>query len=268
MVNIEELKPHEEVIDPIVGSLANEILNERLLRDPLVVDQEHYVILDGMHRFNSLRLLKCRFVPCCLVDYDSPQIKVGSWFRLFNVDQPETLAEQSLREIQLPYSKRNVDISTARYNFETIALARTGIECYLPEPMDPIERARTAVDLERAMVRKGHAVIYLSEIVAFQELKSGEVNLIVSVPIFTKQQIREFGLTRRLLPHKVTRHVMPSRPLGINVPLELLTDPTISREEADQKLGQLLAQRQVEKKPPGSVVDGRRYQEELLIFSA
>ncbi len=268
MVNIEELKPHEEVIDPIVGSLANEILDERLLRDPLVVDQEDYIILDGMHRFNSLTLLKCRFVPSCLVDYDSPQIKVGSWFRLFKVDDPEILAEQSLREAQLRYSKNNLDLASVRYSTEAIILARTGTEYSLPQQVDPIVRARTAVNLERAMVGKGHSVTYLSEIVAFQELKSGEANLIISVPIFTKQQIREFGLTGSLLPHKVTRHVIPSRPLRINVPLELLSDPTISREEADLKLGELLAQRQVERKPPGSVVDGRRYQEELLIFSA
>ena len=266
MVNLEELKPHEEVIDPIVGSLANEVLNEGLLRDPLVVDQEDHIILDGMHRFNSLKLLKCRFVPCCLVDYNSPEIKVGSWFRLFRVDEPEQLAEELLKENQLKYSKSKVDLAHTSYGLQIVVLTRTGAAYSLPETLDPIQVARTAVDLERTMVKKGLAVTYLSEIVALQELRSGEVNFIISVPIFTKMQIREFGLTGRLLPHKVTRHVIPSRPLGINVPLELLTDAAISRDEADQRLGELLAQRRVERKPPGSVVDGRRYQEELLIF--
>ncbi len=268
MVNLQELKPHEEVIDPIVGTLANEVLNEGLLRDPLVVDQEDHIILDGMHRFNSLKLLKCRFVPCCLVDYNSPQINVGSWFRLFRVDEPEPLAEELLKETQLNYSRNHVDLADMSYNPQAVILTRTEAEYSLPQPLDPIQRARTAIDLEKVMVKKGHAVTYLSEIVALQELRSGEGNFIIAVPIFTKQQIQEFGLTGRLLPHKVTRHVIPSRPLGINVPLGLLTDPTTSREEADQKLGELLAQRQVERKPPGSVVDGRRYQEELLIFSA
>jgi hypothetical protein len=130
-----------------------------------------------------------------------------------------------------------------------------------------MQRARAAVDLERAVERRGHPAKYLSEIVAFEELLSGEVNFIIALPIFTKKQIRKFGLTGRLLPHKVTRHVMPSRPLGVNVPLGLLTDTSISREEAEQKLGEILARRHVQRKPPGSVVDGRRYQEELLLFS-
>jgi hypothetical protein len=268
IVNIDELKPHEEVVDPIVESLANEILNEARLRDPLVVDQEDFIILDGMHRFNSLKLLKCRFAPCCLVDYDIPQIKVGSWLRLFVVEEAELLAEKLLMEAELNYSKRHFEPETMSYNSEAIILTRSGAEFSMPELLDPVQRARTAANLEKTMVKQGHNVDYLSEILGIQKLKSGEVNFVISVPIFTKQQIRECGLTGRLLPHKVTRHVIPSRPLGINVPLQLLTDPTISREEADRKLGELLAQRQVDRKPPGSVVDGRRYEEELLVFSA
>jgi len=268
MVDLDELKPHEEVIDPVVGSLANDVLKDGKLRDPLVVDQEDYVILDGMHRFNSLKLLKCRFVPCCLVNYDSPQIKVGAWFRLFSVDKAETVAERLLKDAGLNYSRRNVDLASMNYTPQTIILTRDRAEFSLPDSIDPIQRARTAVSLERTMVTKGYPVTYLSETMALQELRSNGLNFIISVPIFTKQQIREFGITGHLLPHKVTRHVMPSRPLGIDVPLQMLTNPAISREEADRKLGELLAQRHVERKPPGSVVDGRRYEEELLIFTS
>ncbi|MGD0690505.1 MAG: ParB N-terminal domain-containing protein [Candidatus Bathyarchaeia archaeon] len=267
MVNLDELKPHEEVIDPVVGSLANEVLGEGELRDPLVVDQEDYVILDGMHRFNSLRLLKCRFVPCCLVDYDNPLIKVGAWFRLFAVDEAETVAERLLIDAGLHYSLRKVEPAKMSNNSQTIMITRTNAEFSLPESIDPIQLARTAVSLEKTMVKKGHAVTYSPETTALQKLQSNELNLIISVPIFSKQQIREFGITGHLLPHKITRHVMPSRPLRVDVPLKMLTDPTISREEADRKLGELLAQRHVERKPPGSIVDGRRYEEELLIFT-
>jgi len=267
MVDLDELKPHEEVVDPVVGSLANDVLNDGVLRDPLVVDREDYVILDGMHRFNSLKLLKCRFVPCCLVNYDSPQIRVGAWFRLFPVDEPATVAERLLKDAGLNYSRDNVDLANIGYTTETTVLTREGTEFSLPDSIDPIQRARTAVRLEKTMVKKGYRVTYLSETMALEELQSNGLNLIILVPIFTKQQIRECGLTGNLLPHKVTRHVMPSRPLGIDVPLHMLTDTTISREEADRKLGELLAQRNVERKPPGSVFGGRRYEEELLIFT-
>ncbi|MGA3108427.1 MAG: hypothetical protein ABSD99_03075 [Candidatus Bathyarchaeia archaeon] len=100
-----------------------------------------------------------------------------------------------------------------------------------------------------------------------QHLKSSQANLVIAMPVFSKGEIREFGIERRLLPHKVTRHIIPSRPLEIDAPLELLLNPNISCQEADRKLGDLLARRKVEKKPPGSVVDGRHYDEELLVFS-
>lgn len=267
MVNIEELKPHEEVIHNSVSKLARKILHQGLLRDPLIVDREHSVILDGMHRFASLKLLKCRYVPCCLVDYDSPQIKVGSWFRLFKVQDTERLAEEVLKENRLDFSKVSVELANASYKPEVAILTRPGAAYLLPGQLDMIQRARTAVSLEKAMEKRGHPAEYLSEIVALEELKSGEVNFIVALPIFTKEQIRESGLTGNLLPHKVTRHVIPSRPLWTNVPLALLTDPA-SSDEAERMLVQILAQRKVERKPPGSVVDGRRYQEELLIFRA
>jgi hypothetical protein len=93
-----------------------------------------------------------------------------------------------------------------------------------------------------------------------------KADIVIPVPIFSKTEIRETAKLGRLLPHKVTRHIIPSRPLRIDVPLDLLISYT--REEANEKLEQLLSSRRVNLKPPGSVVDGRRYQEELLVFQA
>ncbi|HUK50691.1 MAG TPA: hypothetical protein VLV18_06620, partial [Terriglobales bacterium] len=107
----------------------------------------------------------------------------------------------------------------------------------------------------------------LSETVAIQQLKSGEGNLVIALPTFSKDQIREMGIKGQLLPHKVTRHVIPSRPLAFNIPLDLLTNQEISREEADKRLSEVLGKRRLERKPAGSMFDGRRYDEELLIFS-
>jgi len=267
LVEIDALSPHEEVIESIVESLAKEMLAEGLVRDPLMVDQGEYVILDGMHRFGALKHLKCRFVPCCLVDYDSSKIQVGSWFRLFAVKEPESTAEQLLSDNGIEGSKEEREVANMTYNQHAIILTDKGSRFVLPESVEMIDRAKTAVRLEKAMLKAGHSVEYHSEIVAFERLKSGRANFVISLPIFSKQQIREFGLQKRLLPHKVTRHVVPSRPLRVDIPLELLRDQTKSRVEAEKKLGEMLAVKHVERKPPGSVVDGRRYQEELLLFS-
>jgi hypothetical protein len=263
LVDIDALKPHEETIDQAVRALSKEMRIEGMVRDPLMVDQDELVVLDGMHRCSALRMLKCRFVPCCLLDYDSGLVKVSAWYRLFRVPEAESLAEMILRENNLTYSRHESD---SYYDPQALLLARNGLEFLSTKTMEPIEHARTAVQLEKSLTRNHHRVEYLSEVVAVQRLKSGSVNLVVPVPAFSKQQIRDFARRSILLPHKVTRHVIPSRPLHVNIPLKVLTDLSLTQTEGNRKLGDVLAKRHVNRKPPGSVVDGRRYEEELLVF--
>lgn len=264
LMDVNGLRPHEEIIDQAVRSLANEIRTEGEVRDPLIVDQDELVILDGMHRYSALKILKCRYAPCCLVDYDSPQIKVGAWYRLFNVSEAESLAERILNESDLAYSK----IESKDEMDPRAVLLTNRCEFLLNKAMEPIECARTAVQLEKLVAKANHRVEYLSEMAAIQRLRSGGVNLVITVPVFSKQQIRRICQQQILLPHKTTRHIIPSRPLHVNVPLKMLIDPRLSQAKADRMLGDLLAKRQVDRKPPGSVVDGRKYEEELLDFAS
>ena len=267
MIEVEELKPHEEVIEEVVEKLSGEINADEEVHDPLIVDREDHVILDGMHRFSALKRLNCRFAPCCLLDYESPKIKVGSWFRLFTVNDPIPLAQNLLSKMNMNHSRHKADAGTMSYDAESVILTKDGTIFSLPSSLDPLERCRTATKIEKELVNDGHRVTYLSEDNAMQRLKSDEANLAIAMPVFRKEEIRIFGLERRLLPHKTTRHVIPSRPLAVDIPLTLLTNATISRQEADSQLGELLATRRIDKKPPGSFVEGRRYDEELLVFS-
>jgi len=265
-IGIDELKPHEEVVEKSVELLANKILSQAVVRDPLLVDQESLVILDGMHRLSSLKMLKCRFAPCCLLDYDNDKIKVGSWYRLFNVDRADKVAEDLLKKNALDYSKQKTTFTKISNNPQAIVMTVDGSTYSVPDA-DPVKEARTAVLLEKEMVKTGHRVEYLPEEMAIQQLRSGEVTFLIAPPIFSKEQIRRCGIRGDLLPHKVTRHVIPSRPLSINVPLSLLRDREISQLEADLKLKEILSLRRMTLKPPGSIVEGRRYDEELLVFS-
>lgn len=266
MMEIEELKPHEEVIEEVVAKLTSEIREDGIVRDPLIVEQEDHVILDGMHRFSSLERLKCRFAPCCLLDYTSPRIMVGSWFRAFTVEGAESAAQGILSSMKLEYSLSHVD-PTDRYDPNTVILTKDQNGFSLRNSTNILERCRIAASIEKRMVQDGHPVTYLSEALAIQWLRSERANFVIVLPVFTKDMIRKFGSEGLLLPHKVTRHIIPSRPLAIDVPLSLLTDPQITRREANEKLGELLAGKRIDRRPPGSVIDGRLYDEELLLFS-
>jgi len=268
LVEIDALRPHEEVVESAVQSLAEAMVSQRMVRDPLIVDRAENVILDGMHRFSALRRLGSRFAPCCLIDYDSPLIRVGAWFRLFSVPEPDSIAQKLLGELGITSQRREMNRPHIEGESDAIVMTGNGSHFSLLHAVDPLERARIGVMLEKAMVEKGYHVDYLSEIVALQHLESRAVNFVIPIPIFTKDQIRGFGVRGVLLPHKVTRHVMPSRPLRIDISLDLLRGENMTREVAEEKLVKALARRRVDRRPPGSVVDGRRYEEELLVFTA
>ena len=56
--------------------LLNELKSDGFLRKPIAVDLNTLVILDGHHRFNSLKQLGCDIIPTYLFDYSMPEIVV------------------------------------------------------------------------------------------------------------------------------------------------------------------------------------------------
>ena len=73
---IELLRPHEQTSKGLVDQLAEEIERDGFLRKAILVDRETLTVLDGHHRIEALRKLRCRKIPCLLIDYLSPRIEV------------------------------------------------------------------------------------------------------------------------------------------------------------------------------------------------
>ena len=78
---MKKLKEHEEVSLDHLIQLKQEIEKDGFLKNPIIVDKNTNIILDGHHRFNSLKQLNCTKVLAYLVNYNSPEIKVRNWRR-------------------------------------------------------------------------------------------------------------------------------------------------------------------------------------------
>jgi len=76
LINIEELKEHEEIRPDYLEELKNEILSDGILKMPIAVDKKTYIILDGHHRLHALKKIGCKRIPVILFDYQSPEIEV------------------------------------------------------------------------------------------------------------------------------------------------------------------------------------------------
>jgi len=73
------IKQHERIRKNHLRELFDQIKHDGFISDPIIVDKNTMVLLDGHHRFNAIKLLGLTASPVYLVDYKSRKIQVTSW---------------------------------------------------------------------------------------------------------------------------------------------------------------------------------------------
>jgi hypothetical protein len=76
LLELKKLKPHEHVQKSRVKELVEILKSEGRFTEPIVVEKNTFVILDGHHRVQALLKLGYTKVPAILIDYNSDGVKV------------------------------------------------------------------------------------------------------------------------------------------------------------------------------------------------
>jgi len=261
----ESLLLHEETIPDRVAELKHSLLLDGIVKDPIVIDANSYVVLDGMHRLAALRGLRCLRIPVCAVDYLNSSIRVGTWFRVFSGEVIPSQFEAIISSSDIRMERFSMDITSFTENSSLAMLFRDGEYFRL---MTSGLRLHEVVEATEQCARKLRlGIAFETEHDAIEKLLNMKADAIMSLPKIDKESIRQAGLTRHLLPHKVTRHIIPARPLSVNVPLKTLSDETLNLRDVNQQFVKTLRTRGTTRRPPGIVVEGRRYEEETFIFN-
>ena len=79
LVDLNYLKQHEGIEQDRLRKLTKEIQDDGMLKKAIAVDASTFVVIDGHHRLNALRLLGCKKIPVCFIDYSSPLVEVSTW---------------------------------------------------------------------------------------------------------------------------------------------------------------------------------------------
>jgi len=79
-VEVGRLYTHERIVPSVLNRLMIKMEREKKFSVAIIVDRNTMTILDGHHRFEAAKRLGCKKVPCLLVDYNDPEIKLGQWF--------------------------------------------------------------------------------------------------------------------------------------------------------------------------------------------
>ena len=109
-------------------------------------------------------------------------------------------------------------------------------------------------------------VNYETEADSFRKLREGKVDAILQTPRLSKEEIVKIALSGKVFAHKATRHVIPARPLNVNVPLKLLTLSSLSLEEVNEEFRRMLMEKKLKMMPAGSYIENRRYEEDVYLF--
>lgn len=263
VADVDDLKLHEETIDSYLEELAESIEDNEEVYDPVIVDKKTGVVLDGMHRVSAMRELGYEKIPVCYVDYKDTKVKLGSWCRIF-----EGVSLEKLKEIcgDLGFEFddcRSEDIPDILENREAELILLSKDECYtLSGVSDSIKEVfEKAIEVEEALREDGIEPRYEPEKGILDKVGEDEGALLL--PPASKDEVIDVSLSDSVFSHKTTRHVIPARPMRINIPLDLLKKDI---DTVEKEMTEKLEKGEVEHLPPGSRFEGREYEEELVIF--
>jgi len=268
-IKLEEIKKlyiHEEIIPRIVEWLSDEI-KWGILKHPVVVDKETLVVLDGMHRVAALQHLGYKLIPVCLVNYNNPSIRVESWFR--TIENGQKTGENVRRDLEKSGCNfqeiADNELKRKMHDRETIIGIVTSRKCYyIPEKIESIKEIYDYIkQVERNLASVGYNIGYETESDAVNKVKSGKALAAIIAPRITKRDVVTVALSGEVFVHKSTRHVIPARPLFVNVPIEWLN---MDSKEANKLLLEYLSKKKLRRLLAGQTPD-QRYNEELYVFS-
>ena len=89
LVNLDELKEHENINPVLLEKLKEEIASDKILKFAIAVDRNTSTVLDGHHRIHALKLLGCKRIPVVFLNYNSPNIVVKAWREGENVTKAD-----------------------------------------------------------------------------------------------------------------------------------------------------------------------------------
>jgi hypothetical protein len=268
VVGIDEVKPHEETIPSLLSQLTAEIRRDGILRNPIVVDRESLVILDGMHRLAALKSLGCLRIPVCLVEYSSPFVKLGCWYRSFVDSGWRDKVRSVLTALNLRFTESDVRAAETKVvNGSAVAFKSLSESLVATDGFVGGLGVFNAVQqIERGLLQLGLRMTYDTESDAQARLQAGLAEVVMSYTPATKEIVLQTAMSGATFPPKTTRHIIPARPMGVNLPLSLLRNRSLSTKEVNAGFVASLRGRKLTRMPPGSLDDGRRYEEDLYVF--
>jgi len=262
ITELKNLSPHEEIVPAYLEKLSQDIKKDGILKHPIIIDCNSKVILDGNHRTEAMKKLGYDYIPVCAVDYRNPLIQVKCWYRAIEENSQESTLSpfMDLKEIDCCLGNINEVVGSRKI----LAIAMKDHILVSQQYDSTLELYKALQDVERRLRELGFRISYLSEEAASEGVVQGNLLAYIAISPLTKEIIVETSHRGQRLPCKTSRHIFPARPMGIDFPLQFLKDHSLN--DANRTFYDWLSQKKIDQTPPGTVFEGRKYDESIYVF--
>ena len=274
VVPVDSLLQHEETISGSVKKLTLALKNQAHLHNPIIID-ENNIVLDGNHRALVFKELKFKHIAVCRINYFHEKTKLRYWFRRLTNPPRLNLIKSAVEELKGSWQEVADKDSLQR------ALEKDSLCCGIQRgdffasvrfhdevASDAIRAYGILNQIQEKLVGEGSTLEYIPCNSVHEEdfcAGLGQSEIVLWTPRITKEMVMDAARRKELFAPKTTRHLIPARPLNVDVPTEWFRED-VSLEKLNDRFSAHLQSKKIQRLGPGQIVHGRYYEEELFVF--
>ena len=218
---------HEESEDSRSDKLVERFEREFVLYNPLIVGKykNRYILVDGANRYEALRQIGCKLILAQLVKYDSPKVKLKSWYHFVNGLGFEELfgffEKNSIAYKKCRYDKLSSKIEN---NLNSLGIVSKSGEAVHVKLSKDFEKMLTELCMLNKFYESKYNYTRIDSDTNLGDLDSlsPENGLLFIYPTFSKKDIIKISGIEQKLPAGISRHLIPNRVLHIKYNIDFL----------------------------------------------
>lgn len=229
MLPTSSLVPHEDCDPRRVETLSRRVLEEGILKNPPIVtavpDTDLFVVLDGANRTMAFSTVGAPHIVAQVVSYDDPGVYLDTWYHVVSGLEPgsfENALKASPNMVLEP-----CDLCEARNSLvEGAALAyfinAKEVRMVLPSAHSQVSTLDALHEI--VSIYRGKADIFRAsnDIWEIQTPYYPQISALVVFPRLNPEDILNSARNGEKIPSGITRHIIPTRALNINIPIGIL----------------------------------------------
>lgn len=243
LIPTEKIRFHEHPESQRTDRLVSRLRADHALRNPPIVtglSTGEWMLLDGANRVSGFRAIGWSHIPVQVIDYGSEEVQLKGWHHL--------LVEGKALDLRSQYAKiRGVELrQVTRPELASLLVLRKAYAVLVDDqlaawallPSSGHVALRPWMEVLEDVVAAYEGLTRLERIKVPDYENLPDVfrtvdHQLVLFPTLTKPELLELAYEGVLIPTGITRHLIPGRALGLNLPLGFLEEMSDERRKVE-----------------------------------